>query len=59
MLDTASEFLDHATLNWRDNFVCTDIRNRKDLDAFIKRPWVLVVGCEAGTYWRWQRYCQR
>ena len=53
--DNAADFLDYATLNWRSRFVCSSVRERKELDAFIKRPWVLVVGCEAGVTWRWQR----
>ena len=53
--ETASEFLDHATLHWRERFVTSGIRSRKELDPFVKRPWVLLVGCEAGVGWRWRR----
>lgn len=52
---TASEFLDYATVHWRERFVSSGIRNRKELDGFVKRPWVLLVGCEAGLGWRWRR----
>lgn len=50
-----SDFLDHATLHWREKFVTSDIRSRKELDSFVKRPWVLLIGCEAGLAWRWRR----
>jgi len=52
---TANDFLDYATLNWRKRYVTTDRMSRRDLDGFVKRPWVLLVGCEARTTWRWQR----
>ena len=57
--DNAADFLDYATLNWRSRFVCSGVRERKELDAFIKRPWVLVAGCEAGVAWRWQRHNEK
>jgi dCMP deaminase len=52
---SASDFLDYATLNWRKRYVCCDVRSRQELDPFIKRPWVLLVGCEAGIMQRWRR----
>ena len=54
----AASFLDYATLHWRKRYVTCGITRRKELDAFIKRPWVLLVGCEAGLLWRWQRYTE-
>lgn len=53
--DNAADFLDYATLHWRDRFVTSGVRSRKELDPFVKRPWVLLVGCEAGVGWRWRR----
>lgn len=51
----AGDFLDYATLNWRNKYVTCDRMSRGDLDGFVKRPWVLLVGCEARTAWRWKR----
>lgn len=53
---TPAEFLDHATLHWRERFVTYDLRRgREELDGFVKRPWTLLVGCEAGVSWRWRK----
>ncbi|KAL7006828.1 Deoxycytidine monophosphate (dCMP) deaminase [Cystobasidiomycetes sp. EMM_F5] len=41
-----SAFLDYATLNWRKRFVTSQICSRNHLDAFIKRPWVLLIPLE-------------
>lgn len=55
VFSTASDFLDYATLNWRKRYVTCDRMSRADLDGFVKRPWVLLVGCEARMAWRWKR----
>lgn len=57
---TPSQLLDFATLNWRTNYVTTDLTRLEDLEGgFLKRPWFLLVGVEAGVGVRWRRSCSR
>lgn len=55
VFDTASHFLDHATLHWRSHFVTTVRLTKSELEAFRKRPWVLLVSVEAPLTWRYAR----
>lgn len=56
---TAPEFLDYATLRWRQHFVCTDLVTNKEINNFRKRPFVLLVSLEAPLFWRYQRSVAR
>lgn len=56
---TPSDFLDYATLHWRSHFVTTVRLSRHDLEAFRKRPWVLLVNVEAPLTWRFARSTAR
>lgn len=56
---SAEAFLDYSTLNWRKDFVTTDLRERDDVEIFVKRPWFLAVAVEAGIVERWRRAVQR
>jgi dCMP deaminase len=53
---TPSSFLDHATLNWRDDFVTDAVLTIEDFKAFTRRPWVLVVELDAPVLARWKRH---
>lgn len=57
--DTPTAFLDYATLHWRQHFVTTIRLSKKHLEAFRKRPWVLLVNVEAPLTWRFARCCAR
>lgn len=58
-LETVTKLLDYATLHWQENFVTTDLSSQAAVDAFRKRPWVLVISVEAPTSLRWGRACER
>ncbi|GAA98589.1 uncharacterized protein L969DRAFT_95179 [Mixia osmundae IAM 14324] len=54
--DDPLAFLDYATRRWQQHFVCTDLPlNRETVDAFLKRPWVLLIALEAPLMTRWHR----
>lgn len=57
--DTPTAFLDYATLHWRQHFVTAVRLSRKHLEAFRKRPWVLLVNVEAPLTWRFARLSAR
>ena len=55
---SSSDFLTYATLNWRCDFVTTDLREKLQLQEFLKRPFVVVVAIQAPIRLRWQRAVQ-
>jgi dCMP deaminase len=60
VLPDAAAFLDYATERWRTRFVTTDLgTDPKIIDAFRKRPWVLLVSVEAPITVRYRRATQR
>lgn len=52
---SALSLLNNATKSWRTNLVTTDLQTTDDLDEFLKRPFFLLVGVEAGAMVRWER----
>lgn len=59
IFDTPADFLDHATLDWRNHFVTSARLSKSDLQNFRKRPWVLLVNVEAPLSWRYARSIAR
>ena len=55
---SSSDFLAYATLNWRRDFVTTDLREKSQLQEFLKRPFVVVVSIQAPIRVRWLRAVQ-
>lgn len=56
---SSSDFLAYATQHWRSHFVTTDLREKRQLDEFLKRPWVVVVQIQAPLRLRWRRAVHR
>ena len=60
VLPDAQAFLDCATERWTTHFVTTDLgTDPKIVDAFRKRPWVLLVSVEAPLSVRYKRAVAR
>ena len=55
----AGTLLDHVTSHWQTRFVTTDLRDQDEVDAFRKRPFVLVVAVEAPLTVRYRRAIER
>ncbi|KAL7414264.1 cytidine deaminase-like protein [Mrakia frigida] len=53
---SALSLLNNATKSWRTNLVTTDLQTTDDLEEFLKRPFFLLVGVEAGALVRWDRF---
>lgn len=51
----SSDLLNHATRQWRRNFVTTDLREKDKLQEFVKRPFVAVLDVSAPVGVRWRR----
>lgn len=54
--------LDYVTLNWKDNFVTTDLCTRALVEIFIKRPFFMLISVDAPLlvrYSRLQKRCAR
>jgi len=54
--------LDYVTLNWKDNFVTTDLCTRALVGIFIKRPFFMLISVDAPLlvrYSRLQKRCAR
>lgn len=58
-LPDAGTLLDHVTAHWQTRFVTTDLRDQHEVDAFRKRPFVLVVAVEAPLMVRYRRAIER
>jgi dCMP deaminase len=55
----ASALLDFVTLRWRERWVTTDIWDESVVDAFLKRPFFLLISVDAPVSVRWQRFKDR
>lgn len=58
-LESSKHMLDYVTDHWETRFVTLDLTSALDLDAFIKRPFVLCVEVAAPVWMRWQRYSRK
>lgn len=47
--------LDYVTLNWKDNFVTTDLCTRALVGIFIKRPFFMLISVDAPLLVRYSR----
>lgn len=47
--------LDYVTLNWKDNFVTTDLRTRDLVEMFIRRPFFMLISVDAPLLVRYSR----
>ena len=52
---SATELLDHVTLNWRSNFVTRDLRTERMIQMFIKRPFFMLVSVDGPISDRFRR----
>lgn len=52
---TSSDMLEHATRNWRMNFVTIDLDTQESLEQFVRRPFVMVVNVDAPILLRFER----
>ena len=51
-----NSLLDHATANWRDNFVTTSIYDESIVEALSRRPFFILLHIDAPISVRWQRF---
>ncbi|KAG8847459.1 Deoxycytidine monophosphate (dCMP) deaminase [Tulasnella sp. 330] len=54
-----SDLLSFATRTWRSNFVTTSLRTRKDIEAFSRRPFFLLLAVDAPVMTRWRRHASK
>jgi len=47
--------LDHVTRDWRNHYVTADILSYEEIQAFVIRPFVLVVRLDAPILERFRR----
>ncbi|KAF5385236.1 hypothetical protein D9615_001284 [Tricholomella constricta] len=52
---SAPELLKYATMNWRQNFVTTDLRTRDLVKMFVRRPFFMLVSVDAPLSTRFLR----
>lgn len=52
---SAEQLLEHATQNWRSNFVTRDLNTVELLQGFLKRPFFMLVGVDAPLMTRFRR----
>ncbi|KAH9065821.1 cytidine deaminase-like protein [Lactarius vividus] len=52
---SATELLEHVTLNWRSNFVTRDLRTERMIQMFTKRPFFMVVSVDGPISDRFRR----
>ncbi|OSX67330.1 hypothetical protein POSPLADRAFT_1042564 [Postia placenta MAD-698-R-SB12] len=52
---TSSDMLEHATRNWRMNFVTIDLDTQESLEQFVRRPFIMVVNVDAPILLRFER----
>ncbi|KAL9716479.1 Deoxycytidine monophosphate (dCMP) deaminase [Leucoagaricus gongylophorus] len=55
IFDSATAMLDYVTLNWKNNFVTTDICTRALVEIFIKRPFFMLISVDAPLLVRYSR----
>ena len=49
------DLLKHATHNWQDNYVTADLYTRKLIEPFIRRPFFILLRCDAPLMERFNR----
>lgn len=52
---SAQELLKHVTKNWQSNFVTLDLRTRKSIELFIKRPFFMLLSLDGPLHQRFLR----
>ncbi|KAF9469872.1 cytidine deaminase-like protein [Collybia nuda] len=52
---SAQELLKYVTINWRLNFVTTDLRTRQSIELFIKRPFFMLLSLDGPLHQRFLR----
>lgn len=52
---SATELLEHVTLNWRSNFVTRDLRTEQMIQMFIKRPFFMLASVDGPISDRFRR----
>lgn len=54
-----SGLLDFVTRRWRERWLITDISSEAVLDAFMRRPFFLLISVDAPVLLRWKRHRSR
>lgn len=54
--DSLQDLITHATNNWMDHFVLTDVTSVDELAQLSKRPFFLHISVDAPLKLRWERY---
>lgn len=52
---SAQELLKHVTENWQSNFVTLDLRTRKTIELFVKRPLFMLLSLDGPLHQRFLR----
>jgi len=55
---SVAQLLQHVTRNWRSDFVTVDLRTREALEAFMIRPFFMLVTVDAPILTRYYRACR-
>ena len=55
----AAKLLEFVTGSWHELWVTIDIWDEDVLDAFIRRPFFLLVSIDAPVSTRWERFAKR
>ncbi|EMD41966.1 hypothetical protein CERSUDRAFT_120846 [Gelatoporia subvermispora B] len=58
VFSSVAQILQHVTQNWLSDFVTVDLRTKDALEAFIVRPFFMVVSVDAPVMTRYHRACQ-
>ncbi|KAH3681165.1 hypothetical protein WICPIJ_007860 [Wickerhamomyces pijperi] len=56
VFESIQPLIDYVTINWRENFVLTDIDSLSDLADLEKRPFFLHISIDAPLKIRYERY---
>lgn len=56
---TSEDLVEFVTKRWQARFVTTDISSEAVLDAFVRRPFFMLVSVDAPLTTRWQRSQRR
>ncbi|EAU92806.2 dCMP deaminase [Coprinopsis cinerea okayama7 len=50
-----NDLLDYVTVNWRENFVTSDLNTKELVDIFIRRPFFMLISVDAPLLDRFRR----
>lgn len=59
VFQTIDDLINFATLNWREHWILTDIRDHELLEKLFVRPFFLLISVDAPISLRWRRFSDR